>query len=128
MVAFQSHSCKSSPMSTEATPVRSRPPIRAVRAARGLTLRAVAQRSGIDPGHLSKVERGEKQLSIEALHRLAQVLELRELATLLQPYVMCREVMAVPEVQSGAVATGDDEATRGPAGSPLSSKPIPTAK
>ncbi|WP_215456622.1 helix-turn-helix domain-containing protein [Streptomyces sp. ATCC 21386] len=78
-------------MPIKSTLVRSAPPLRAVRAARGLTLRTVAQRSGIDPGHLSKVERGEKQLSIDALHRLAVVLELRELAQLLKPYVCDRE-------------------------------------
>ena len=67
------------------------PPIRAVRTAKGLTLRTVAQRSGIDPGHLSKVERGEKHLSIESLYRLAVVLELRELSQLLKPYISERE-------------------------------------
>jgi transcriptional regulator with XRE-family HTH domain len=73
------------------TDLRSSPPLRAVRTARGLTLRTVAQRSGIDPGHLSKVERGEKQLSVESLYRLAVVLELRELSQLLRPYVQVRE-------------------------------------
>lgn len=67
--------------------MRSHPPLRAVRTARGLTLRTVAERSGIDPGHLSKVERGERCLSVDSLHRLAVVLELRELAKLLEPYV-----------------------------------------
>ncbi len=67
------------------------PPLRAVRMAHGMTLRTVAERSGIDPGHLSKVERGQKQLSIESLHRLAVVLELSELAKLLAPYVSDRE-------------------------------------
>lgn len=71
--------------------MRSSPPIRAVRAARGLSLRTVAQRSGIDPGHLSKVERGEKYLSVEALYRLAVVLDLRELSQLLKPYISQRE-------------------------------------
>lgn len=78
-------------MSIESTSVRSAPPLRAVRAARGLSLRTVAQRSGIDPGHLSKVERGEKQLSVESLYRLAVVLELRELSQLLKPYISERE-------------------------------------
>lgn len=73
------------------TDLRSSPPLRAVRVARGLTLRTVAQRSGIDPGHLSKVERGEKQLSVESLYRLAVVLELRELSQLLKPYISHRE-------------------------------------
>lgn len=75
----------------ETVDLREPPPLRAVRRAKGLTLRTVAQRSGIDPGHLSKVERGEKQLSIESLHRLAVVLELSELATLLDPYVSRQE-------------------------------------
>lgn len=78
-------------MSTDSTPMRSCPPLRAVRAAKGLTLRSVAQRSGIDPGHLSKVERGEKQLSVESLYRLAVALELRELAQLLKPYLQIKE-------------------------------------
>lgn len=78
-------------MQTVSTPTLKPPPLRAVRTAKGLTLRTVAQRSGIDPGHLSKVERGEKCLSVESLHRLAVVLELRELATLLAPYVPHRD-------------------------------------
>lgn len=67
------------------------PPLRAAREALGLSLRAAARNSGIDPGHLSKVERGEKQLSIEALYRLANALELSELAQLLKPYINERE-------------------------------------
>lgn len=74
-------------MLIDPTLVRSLPPLRAVRVARGLSLRTVAHRSGIDPGHLSKVERGEKQLSLESLYRLAVVLDLRELAQLLKPYI-----------------------------------------
>lgn len=56
-----------------------------------MTLRSTARRSGIDPGHLSKVERGEKQLSIDSLHRLAVVLELMDLAALLRPFLSDRE-------------------------------------
>jgi transcriptional regulator with XRE-family HTH domain len=41
----------------------------------------------MDRGHLSRVERGESSLSIGTLHRLAVVLDLRELARLLAPYV-----------------------------------------
>ncbi len=62
------------------------PPLRAVRIAHGLTLRETARRARIDPAHLSRVERGEKQLSVEALGRLAEVLVLPELARLLAPY------------------------------------------
>lgn len=66
-------------------------PLRAARLERGITLRAAAHRSDIDPGHLSKVERGEKQLSIESLYRLAVVLELADLAARLQPFLVHRE-------------------------------------
>lgn len=66
-------------------------PLRAAREQLGLSLRAIAARSHIDPGHLSKVERGEKCLSVNALHRLAVALELHELATHLQPYVSSKE-------------------------------------
>jgi transcriptional regulator with XRE-family HTH domain len=61
--------------------------LRAVRQARGWSLRDVATPAKIDPGYLSKVERGEKSLSIDSLYRLAKVLELRELAKQLQPFV-----------------------------------------
>lgn len=61
------------------------PSLRTAREAKGLSLRATAHLSGIDPGHLSKVERGEKQLSIEALYRLAVVVDLDELASHLKP-------------------------------------------
>jgi transcriptional regulator with XRE-family HTH domain len=64
------------------------PPLRVVREARGLGLREVARRAQIDPSQLSKVERGEGQLSLSALARLARVLGLAELERLLRPYVV----------------------------------------
>lgn len=64
--------------------------LRAVRLAQGKTLRGTAAKAHIDPGFLSKVERGQKQLSVDALHRLAVVLELRDLARLLEPHVRKR--------------------------------------
>ncbi len=57
-----------------------------MRVARGKGLRETARLAGIDPAHLSRVERGERQLSVEALGRLAEVLGLTELAKLLAPY------------------------------------------
>jgi transcriptional regulator with XRE-family HTH domain len=69
---------KSSPLHT--------PPLRGAREARGLGLRETARRAGIDASQLSKVERGQVSLSVDALARLAGVLELRELAKLLKPY------------------------------------------
>lgn len=81
------HKAYSPSMRTESTSLRSPSPLRAVRVARGMGLREVASRAQIDPGHLSKVERGQKQLSVEALYRLAVTLGLRELSQLLRPYV-----------------------------------------
>jgi transcriptional regulator with XRE-family HTH domain len=60
--------------------------LRAVRIARGMSLRETARRARIDPAHLSRVERGERQPSIDALARLAEALGLDELAKLLAPY------------------------------------------
>ena len=62
------------------------PPLRAVRLAHGLSLRETAQRAQIDPGHLSRVERGTARLSVDALGRVADVLGLPELARLIAPY------------------------------------------
>ena len=62
------------------------PPLRAVRVAQGLTLRQAAERAQMTPAHLSRVERGEKQLSVDSLGRLADVLGLRDLSRLLAPY------------------------------------------
>ncbi len=67
----------------EATKV---PPLRAVREARGLSLRAVADEAGISAAQLSRAERGLVRLSVPALRRVAAVLGLRELAALLGPY------------------------------------------
>lgn len=64
------------------------PPLRAVRTAQGRSLRETAKAAGIDAAHLSRVERGTAHLSVEALHRLAGVLELRELQRLIGPYVL----------------------------------------
>lgn len=77
-------------MQTVSTQTLNNPPLRAARLDKGLSLRTAARLSGIDPGHLSKVERGEKQLSIEALYRLAVTLELQELVVLLRPYTQLR--------------------------------------
>ena len=65
---------------------RPRPPLRDVRISRGLGLREVARAAKIDPGHLSRIERGEAQPSYEVLLRLARVLEISPLVKLLAPY------------------------------------------
>lgn len=78
-------------MQTHPRPQIDLPPLRAVREAHGLGLREVAARANIDPAHLSRVERGQRALSVDALHRLAKVLDLRELDRLLTPYTRGRE-------------------------------------
>jgi transcriptional regulator with XRE-family HTH domain len=60
--------------------------MRGRREGRGLSLRETARRAGIDPGHLSKFERGEERLGIDNLVSLARVLGAEELVTLLEPY------------------------------------------
>jgi transcriptional regulator with XRE-family HTH domain len=61
--------------------------LRAVRQSQGLTLTDVAKRAGVSPGHLSRVERGRRGLSVEALARLAKVLDLRDLERLLRVHL-----------------------------------------
>ncbi len=61
-------------------------PLRTVRVAWGLALRDTARREVIDPGHLSKAERGQAGLRVNALARLANVLGLTDLAKRLAPY------------------------------------------
>jgi transcriptional regulator with XRE-family HTH domain len=53
----------------------------------GLTLKALARAAHFDPGHLSRLERGEATLTVDHLYRLASVLEIKELTRLLRPYV-----------------------------------------
>jgi transcriptional regulator with XRE-family HTH domain len=62
------------------------PPLRAVRIAKGKGLRGTALAVGITASHLSRIERGERQPTVEVHGRLAEVLELHELARLLAPY------------------------------------------
>ena len=66
------------------------PQYRAIREARGLSLREAARQAQIDPAHLSKVERGIEGLSIDALARLARVLGLSDLAGALAAHVPSR--------------------------------------
>ncbi len=61
-------------------------PLRAARLASGRSLRNVAAEVKIDPGQLSRIERGTEGVSIEALLRLAIALRLVDLAAAIQPY------------------------------------------
>jgi transcriptional regulator with XRE-family HTH domain len=74
------------PAATTPTEPAPLPPFRAVRIAHGLSLRETARRAQMTPAHLSRVERGQRQLSVESLARLAEVLGLHELVKLLAPY------------------------------------------
>ena len=47
-------------------------PIRAFRDHRGLTLRALAERSGVSVSYLSEIEHGQKPGSVAALNRIAE--------------------------------------------------------
>lgn len=71
---------------SQTTQGRPRHSLREVRRAQGLSLRRAAALAEIDAGHLSRVERGEAYLSLDALARLGDVLGLRELTRLLEPY------------------------------------------
>ncbi len=61
--------------------------LREQRVRRGLSLREAARRAQIDPAHLSRVERGQATLSVDALGRLAKALGLRGLTRQLAPFV-----------------------------------------
>jgi transcriptional regulator with XRE-family HTH domain len=50
--------------------------MKALLKARGLTLRAVERASGVDNAFISRMMRGEKTASVEALARISQALEL----------------------------------------------------
>lgn len=70
--------------------VRQVSPLRAARRARELPLRVVAAQAKIDFGHLSRIERGHAQPSVDTLYRLATVVGLTELAEMIAPYVHAR--------------------------------------
>ncbi|MDH2429345.1 helix-turn-helix transcriptional regulator [Sphaerisporangium sp. TRM90804] len=61
--------------------------MRAVRIRLGLSLRSVAARAGVDPAQLSRIERGESQLTVDVLYRLATALELHVLVRELEPHL-----------------------------------------
>lgn len=77
------------------------PLLREVRKARGLGLRQVAAAVGIDPTHLSRVERGLARLSLDSLLRIAQVLDLQDLERVVAPFAR-EEPSATPTDRGGA--------------------------
>lgn len=46
--------------------------IRQLRLAEGLTQKELADRAGVDPSYIGKIERGEKLKVLERLYRIAQ--------------------------------------------------------
>ncbi|MPZ68808.1 MAG: helix-turn-helix domain-containing protein [Actinobacteria bacterium] len=61
-------------------------PLRGARQARGIGLRELERRTGLDRGHLSKIERGLVTPSLPTLRRIAGALGLKEMSRLLEPY------------------------------------------
>lgn len=95
-------------MQIASSSAQTRRPLRTVRQAQGLSLRRAAEQAGIDPGHLSRVERGQGGLSIDALARLANVLGLRELERLLTPYATTVPEGASPAFDRAQGSRGSD--------------------
>ena len=93
-------------MQTELAETPTLPPLRAIRHARGLSLRKVAERAEIDVGHLSRVERGSAGLSVAALARLARVLGLHEFAQMLEPYT------TAPTATAARISSRSDSSSR----------------
>jgi len=77
-------------MKTTSPEYRTQPPLHGMRLARGLGLNETARLAGIDPGHLSKFERGEERLGLDNLVRLGRVLGADELVRMLEPYTRGR--------------------------------------
>jgi transcriptional regulator with XRE-family HTH domain len=55
-----------------------------VRRAQGKTLRGVARRAGVDPSHLSRIERGLATPSLETLNAICRELGLRKVVDALK--------------------------------------------
>lgn len=60
---------------------------RDIRKSRGLSLNEASTLADIHKSQLSRFERGEGGLSVDALYRLARALEVTDLANHLQPLV-----------------------------------------
>lgn len=62
--------------------------LRETRLAQDRSLRSVGFESGYTESYLSRVERAQQQISLEALWKLARVLKLDELADVLEPFIV----------------------------------------
>ena len=70
--------------------------LRIEREARGLSLRGAARLADIDPGQLSRVERGTAGMTLNSFLRLSRVLGLKDVAKALAPFVNDRPLEAGP--------------------------------
>jgi len=78
-------------------------PLRAARISRELSLVDVSCRTGLDVSHLSRIERREVGVSVDALLRIASVLGMSDLAEQLAPYAGVRRLgRREPLIKSGA--------------------------
>jgi len=60
--------------------------LRAVREAHSVSLREMERRTGIRRDHLSRIERGERPLTVERLAAIAGALGMRDLVKTLRPF------------------------------------------
>jgi len=65
--------------------------LRALRRAHDMSLRELAERIGLDPGQLSRLERRQAALTVDRLYSIAQALEVKPLARVLEPYTVVEE-------------------------------------
>lgn len=64
--------------------------LRSVREAQGRSVRSLAREAGIDPTHLSRIERGLRRPSVEVLVTLGKALGLKNLVDTLELFQVSR--------------------------------------
>ena len=84
---------------------------------------AIAKRTGLNQTTLSRISRGVAKPAAETLLVLSQTYELS-----IEELIERQSPGDVPQAPPGPTSAGNDEATRGPAGSPLSNESAPTSK
>lgn len=85
--------------------------LRLIRARNGATLETVAAASGVTPGHLSRIERGEKLPSMGTLLRLAAALGV-PLAELLGGVPVAGEISIVRAPKRSTLTAGGHDSSR----------------
>ncbi len=64
--------------------------LRALRCAHDMSLRELAGRIDLDPGQLSRLERRQVALTVDRLYSIAQALDVKPLARMLEPYTVSK--------------------------------------